>query len=248
MTWLVLGQSVAGTAHRGRNTPCQDAFRFKTLGPAGEWLVVAVADGAGSASHSQTGAELACEAIVGRAGEWGPTGLGSVEKLTELVTTARAAVLEEAERLGVPPRELACTLLVAAVGPEGGVGAQIGDGAVVLGDGGDAYRVAVWPEPSEYANCTHFLTDDTFPEGLRVEALTGPVSEISAFTDGLQRLALDFAARGPYADFFRPMFATLRKAADPTELTEPLRAFLDSDRVNARTDDDKTLVLAARRT
>jgi hypothetical protein len=42
------------------------------------------------------------------------------------------------------------------------------------------------------------------------------------------------------------MFKALRSTDDYGALAGPLRAFLDSPQVNARTDDDKTLILATR--
>jgi hypothetical protein len=59
-------------------------------------------------------------------------------------------------------------------------------------------------------------------------------------------VALDFRAQQPHGPFFAPMFAALRKEAEPERLTEPLRAFLDSPALAERTDDDKTLILATR--
>ncbi|MGL4552961.1 MAG: PP2C family serine/threonine-protein phosphatase, partial [Gemmataceae bacterium] len=63
--------------------------------------------------------------------------------------------------------------------------------------------------------------------------------------DGLQGLALHYATRTAHGPFFAPLFRALR-GADPEELGDPMRAFLESPRVNGRTDDDKTLILAAR--
>ena len=72
MVWSVLGESVIGTSHRTRNVPCQDATWFRAFGPSSAWLVVAVADGAGSAAHSQVGAALACESFVHRVESFEP--------------------------------------------------------------------------------------------------------------------------------------------------------------------------------
>jgi hypothetical protein len=165
--------------------------------------------------------------------------------MTALFTEVRNAVFAEADRLNVRPRELACTALLAVVGPASAVFAQLGDGAIVFGQGQD-YRVAFWPEPAEYANATDFLTDDSFGDLMRFETVTDSIVEVAAFTDGLQRLALDFTARTAYPAFFRPIFNELRIATDNDSLLEPFRKFLDSERVNERTDDDKTLILAVR--
>jgi hypothetical protein len=210
-----------------------------------EWLVIAAADGAGSASHSEVGATVACDQFVRRVEALGPEMVLTRDDITALFTDVRATLIAEAERLDVRPRELACTSLLAVVGPTIATFAQLGDGAIVIGQGQD-HRVVFWPEPAEYANATDFLTDDLISETIKFEKVTDPIVEVAACTDGLQRLALDFTARTAYPAFFRPLFNELRKVADPESLVAPFRKFLDSDRVNERTDDDKTLVLAVR--
>jgi hypothetical protein len=245
MAWAVLGESVAGMSHRSRSISCQDAFRVSTFGPAAEWLAIAVADGAGSGSHSEVGAAVACDEFVRRVEGLGADALFTPDSTVTLFTEVRAALFGEAERLDIRPRELACTALLAIVGPASAAFAQLGDGAMVIGQGQD-FRVIFWPEPAEYANATDFLTDDRFADLIRFETVADPVAEVAAFTDGLQSLALDFTARTAYPPFFRPLFNELRSAADPASLVEPFHKFLDSDRVNERTDDDKTLVLAVR--
>ena len=65
-------------------------------------------------------------------------------------------------------------------------------------------------------------------------------------TDGLQRLALDFSAKQPHAEFFHPLFQAIKISAKSDDLSTALKAFLNSPIINERTDDDKTLVLAVR--
>jgi hypothetical protein len=246
MMWATLGESVTGTSHHARNTPCQDAFRTRVFGSTAEWLVIVVADGAGSASHSEAGAKLACDEFVRRVEALEPDILFTRDGTIALFADVRAALHAEAERLNVRPREVACTALLAIISANSAVFAQLGDGAIVVGRGED-YRTVFWPDPAEYANATDFLTDDGFADRVQFETVNEPISEVAAFTDGLQRLALDFAARAPFPAFFRPLFNELRATTDPAALVEPLRTFLDSQRVNERTDDDKTLVLSLRR-
>jgi serine/threonine protein phosphatase PrpC len=59
--WQIIGQSVCGAAHERRGVPNQDAIGWLPKAGAGSPLVVAVADGHGSArySRSHTGARLA---------------------------------------------------------------------------------------------------------------------------------------------------------------------------------------------
>jgi hypothetical protein len=242
MPWALLGQSVIGTAHRSRNIPCQDASRFVRF--AEERAVIVVADGAGSAAHAEIGANCACDAFLERI--TARESITSKEEMAALYGEVRAVLVAEAELMKVSPRELACTALVAVVGPDSAVVAQIGDGAIVLGDG-EAYRTAFWPEPAEYANTTDFLTDERYASALQFDLIAGTVPEVALLTDGLQRVALDFAARTPHQQFFRPLFAGVRSAVDVQRLSDQLREFLDSPRINERTDDDKTLVIAVSR-
>lgn len=246
MTWTVLAECATGTSHRARNTPCQDACRIGALGPTGDWLIVVVADGAGSAKHSEVGAKLACDELNRRIESLERDSIFTRDGMIALFADVRSALVLEAERNEVSARELACTLLFALVGPDSGVFAQIGDGAIVVRQTDD-YRTVFWPEPSEYANVTDFLTDERFADCMRFETITGPIHELAAFTDGLQRLALDFTIRAPLPAFFRPLFNELRNSTETGALVEPFRNFLDSSRINERTDDDKTLVLAVRK-
>jgi hypothetical protein len=246
MGWAVLGESVTGTSHRARDVPCQDAFRSRTFGPEGESLVLAVADGAGSATHSGIAATLTCDELVRRA-EALDFGTPLTQKgILSLFSAVRDALLAEAERLAVSPREFACTVLFAVVRPGSATFAQIGDGAIVVTRAGCPHTV-FWPEPAEYANATDFLTDEHFADVIRFETTADPVVEVAAFSDGLQRLALQFAERTAFAGFFTPLFGALRGVDDPETLRKPFGEFLDSGRVNERTDDDKTLVIAVRR-
>ena len=73
---------------------------------------------------------------------------------------------------------------------------------------------------------------------------------IALLTDGIERLALDFVGHVAHRPFFDSLF-TMVAAGSSVGVNRPLSrqlaAFLDSDGVSARTDDDKTLILAALR-
>jgi hypothetical protein len=59
-------------------------------------------------------------------------------------------------------------------------------------------------------------------------------------------LALETSGGKPYAPFFSPMFKFVADVTNPTEAQEQLVAFLRSERISTRTDDDLTLLLATR--
>lgn len=144
------------------------------------------------------------------------------------------------------PRELACTLLGAVIGPTQATYFQIGDGAIVSRRNGNLVPV-FWPEAGEYANMTYFVTDAKATEHLRCE-IQDATDEVALFTDGLQRLALVFATETAHEPFFEPMFKVLRASTDDQtdQLCAALERFLGSEAINERTDDDKTLILATR--
>lgn len=243
MPWTAIGESAMGTSHRRNNTPCQDAFRYRTTDSG---LLLVVADGAGSAAHADWGATAVCDAIVGHFNNSNLDKSLTREEVVEVITAARQILFDEAEIRGTTAREFACTLLLAAISPSGTSFAQIGDGAIVVGHDGQ-FRSVFWPEAGEYANTTDFLTDTNFLDRMQFAEYTDPIDQIAVFSDGLQRLALDYQARAPFTKFFEPLFRWLKSSENAEDLLMPLREFLDSDDVNCRTDDDKTLVFAVRR-
>jgi hypothetical protein len=250
--WKVLYGSVAGTSHERRGEPCQDCALTRVCrSDGGPILVAACADGAGSARHADLGAKLACLGIVRTAAAALEGGLPLEEvdrrRMLRWYEEVRGQLSLEACLRNLPSREFACTLLTAVVGERRAVFSQIGDGAVVLHQGAGS-RTAFWPQSGEYASTTFFLTGEDYEERLMVLALEGPVEELALLTDGLQPLALHYASRSVHAPFFEPMFRALRNVPAVEDLEGPLRDFLSSGPVNDRTDDDKTLVLATRRT
>jgi hypothetical protein len=246
---MVCGR-VAGTSHAETGDPCQDAGLIKN-GNISETpvLTACVSDGAGSARHSEAGAHLACEvfdSIVQREASAGHLfDNWSQDAAVQWCREIRESIEERASELGVVSRQLACTLLGAVVAQEEALFLQIGDGAIVRFQEGE-YRTVFWPQSGEFANTTHFLTDDLFHESLESWHCKERVDEFAMFTDGMERLVLRFADRTVHEPFLTPLFAVLRAADQPGLLVEPLHQFLDSENVNQRTDDDKTLILATR--
>jgi hypothetical protein len=227
-TWRALGASVAGAGHLARGIGCEDASAVDVTDDG--TLLIAVADGAGSAARSSEGSTRAVAAAM--------DALRSGADVCAVVHAARGALepVAEGERMG----DLATTLLVVRGGVAGIETAQVGDGAVVL-RGGDELSVLAADDKGEYLNETVFLTSAGWREALRVDtAEASAVDGIAVLTDGLQLVALDLATGTPHAPFFAPFFSFVADDGD----VEQLVAFLGSERVQARTDDDVTLVVA----
>jgi len=79
--------------------------------------------------------------------EEGRSDFGAV--LREAAAQAREAVLSEALKLGTEPRDLASTLLALMAAPDGGGALQIGDGVIVVSEGGDEWSWVFWPQRGE---------------------------------------------------------------------------------------------------
>jgi hypothetical protein len=253
--WRYAAASVLGTSHEKTGGACQDANDCQIYAsPAGERiLAAAVADGAGSADCGGEGAAITCRALLGLMVEHLDLGR-TVEQVTEdtvksWIATIQNLLEEEARVASRDRRDFACTILGLLVGGSCAACLQIGDGAIVLADSEEhAYGHAFWPDRGEYANTTHFVTEDDAIEHLQFESINRRVVEAALLTDGLQTIALNYQQRIAHEPFFRGLFAPLGTVEEgcSRELSESLAAFLSSPRVNEKTDDDKTLVLASR--
>ena len=248
--WKLLAQSVAGSTHQRLGQPCQDACAVSCEVISDQPIIILTcADGAGSARFAEAGAGQACGTIMNQVLVDMRDGLmtEAIESDTALywMDEARKQLNFEAAQRQAGLRDLACTLLLAVVGDHSAAFAQIGDGAMVTRYG-EEYRPVFWPQAGEYANTTHFLTQDDFADHLEFVRFDERIDELAVFSDGLQRLALNMTSRTGHRPFFEPLFARLRAAANGDDLREPLRQFLESPRVAQRSDDDKTLILATR--
>lgn len=253
--WRYVAASVIGTSHQKAGGTCQDANDCQIYSlPSGEMvLAAAVADGAGSALHGGEGAALTCRALLGLMNEHLSAG-NPVEQVT--VDTAKSWLItiqnlleEDAKGVSRERRDFACTLLALIVGESCAACLQVGDGVMVLADSDEeAYGHVFWPDRGEYANTTHFVTEDDAVDHLQFESVKRRITEAALLTDGLQTVALSYQEHTAHQPFFKGLFAPLRKAPEGCshELSESLAAFLSSHRVNEKTDDDKTLVLACR--
>lgn len=251
--WVWAGARVAGTAHLKHGQPCQDSFACRVWQHRGTpaILIAALADGAGSAERAEVGSALACSLfvdIVAEAFDEGAREDDGAATLRYAVTETRRALELKAGHDGRGIADYASTFLAAILSPERGVIGQIGDGAVVVGSRGNGWRPVHWPDHGEYANTTCFLTQPDALDQLHLAVLDQPAQQIAMFSDGLERLVLDFRDRSAHAPFFDSIFARMCPRIGvgySADISEALATLLASDRVNARTDDDKSLLCAA---
>lgn len=252
--WNFAHASVIGTSHVEKGTECQDRYDYRLADTLqGETLIVVMSDGAGSSEFSQIGAELACALFIQEVEryleindnfenldkEFGMMWLDSFwQKISDFAEEQKREI-----------REYACTLLAGVIWQEGAVFYQVGDGGIIFSttDEPEIFCFGVMPATKEYANATDFITEKNAGKRLLYEFIEKPIQNLAMFTDGIERIAINFQSGMPHEPFLLPMLAPLHgKIDDSRILNDKLATFLDSPRINEKTDDDKTLFLASR--
>ena len=286
MNWKAIARSAIGTSHIKQQMPCQDYGDYKMIDDA---IVGVVADGAGSAKHSDIGAKLAvntvleviskldtstitelCKCNGDRFGEvekpktsaWKPWNLSQNNKshntavavaqsdseqkacqlFTSVVKQVTTALKEQAKNNNYSLDDLACTLLIVIATPSGLAAMQIGDGFITVRYPEKLPQLLFTPDKGEYINETTFVTSTNALKDMKVKIQLGQPEFICASTDGLERLAIRLSDWTPFAPFFQPLEQYLRETEN-LDSDKYLEDFLNSERLNARTDDDKTLFL-----
>lgn len=254
--WHTAYASVIGTSHEKTQTPCQDACRTLVIHTheGQEIFLGAVSDGAGSAAKAKDASSMAMEMFF-------ETFSKVIRSEDDLLLINKTFVLDWLEKVKtclfnrarqeeLDPREFACTFLGAIVGNQQAIFFQIGDGAIVISDAPThPYNWVFWPQHGDFANQTNFIIQEHLAEVLAFQHFQGVINRIALFTDGLERLILDFSTRLVHPPALHSIFEWLQNAS-PSSLTDSLspalNAFLSSSFINQRTDDDKSLVMAAR--
>ncbi|WP_116812889.1 PP2C family serine/threonine-protein phosphatase [Steroidobacter cummioxidans] len=253
--WRIAGASAVGTSHAKSNSPCQDAFRCALFQSQeqGEIALLMACDGAGSAKFSDLGAELACREFASNLELYVADGhrieaLDRVkmrEWLDNVVTALNVRAAADGERL----RDYACTLLAAILSPTHAVFVQVGDGAMIVREGPEEWCYIFWPQHGEYINTTCFITEPDSLDNYEFTIVANPVHEVAVFTDGIEPLVLQYSTNTVHSRWFNQMLPPVRalpQAGFDEALSQKLATYLSSEAVCARTDDDKTLLLASR--
>ena len=253
--WRYANSSVIGQAHINQNTECQDRLLCRTIETAGESevFIAVVADGAGSTSHGQIGAEIACKTFVSQVSDFLNSGNASVSSLNEdfgrlWIRFFQTQIRQIADKDKKEIRDYASTFIGAVVGENETAFFQVGDGGAVYSIDGkpESYRFGIEPTESEYINATEFLTDETATESLRFVLIKEKIEDLILFSDGIFAVAVDYQKNAPHEPFLMPMIAPLRRGNSANGLNEKLGNFLASPKINEKTDDDKTIILASR--
>ena len=167
-----------GHRHLRDGTPVQDRTNYLSRGGV---QVLCLADGAGSATHSQFGAQAVvdegCVVLVEQFAEYAASNDG-IQVKVDLLGRLAVKVAAVAERHNVSPDDLASTFLCVAVSGDRFLGAHVGDGVVGYLKHGDL-RVISGPDNAEFANQTTFVTSARALESMRL--FRGSLDGVSGF-------------------------------------------------------------------
>ena len=252
MNWRIIGQCTQGTSHLVSQKECEDAMKFGTVFTDSEFetLICCISDGAGSATYAKDASEFVTT-----------EGYSFIENLIlknkdikepeifEMAEYLIEKIKEKAVEKNVSTNEFSCTFLGAVILSNKAIFFQIGDGAIVCLDECNNYYTIWFPQNGEYQNTTHFLIDDTNLRNFQINVINQNINEVAIFTDGLQQLTLNFENLSVHQPFFNDMFKWLRLADNHEKvkvLNSKLKDYLNSEIINERTDDDKSLFLASR--
>ena len=227
------GVSICGASHVRRGLPCQDAFMNANNGSR---RITVVSDGAGSASHSDVGAQhfvkTIAAALLNDAVQIGADTLRHhiIKAIEEVKHT-----LSDTHQLDL--REFAGTLLGAVFDNEHCWIFHVGDGAAVV-FGLDSEVYISHPENGEYANETFFVTMPNWSEHLRINRVPFKPTAIFVMSDGVTPFALK--GEGIASGFLKPISKYLMTATVVVG-ENALRHLLSGEQATALCDDDKTL-------
>ena len=139
---------------------------------------------------------------------------------------------------------MACTLIAFVATPNWIAAMQIGDGFLVIRlNNNQEYQLLLKPDKGEFINETKFVTSKNVLSTFNFKFLSGIPKFICASTDGLEKVAIRLSNWTPHAPFFNPLETYLEKTNNPESNKQYLEKFLNSERLNSRTNDDKTLLL-----
>lgn len=234
-----VARSACGASHRRTGGKCEDAALIRRLGD--NWLVC-VADGAGSASRSSEGADLAVKTAMNWMLEhpFDPGSESYQRYLRRCVLRVRNTLWEHAEQEDCLREDLATTLIIAFAWPNGLIAAQIGDGIVAARTAELASEIVLLDEKCGAANVSDFVTDEDSLKNTRCVQISSALSGIVISTDGLEGLMVGRDGKA-YDPFFEPLFGWMQLGR--RQARQKIAAFLQSERLRKATSDDVTLAI-----
>lgn len=266
--WVIAHASSIGQMHLDRDMPCQDANTVFLVEDS-EIGVAIVADGAGSAKHSESGSQLVVESLRELLAEAVKEKFATEEDqeientLLEIYKNVYGKLAQHAESEELDVKDLATTVILVLFSENFIICSHIGDGRAGYQDIEGNWFPMMVPYEGEEANQTVFITSaiwDTPQDFIRTKIFRDRIQSFVLLSDGCERIAFRLNEKldgevemyrklnEPYAPFLNPNVEALRKLVDqgntPQQINKLWEQFLangNSSFVEER--DDKTIIL-----
>jgi hypothetical protein len=240
----LFGASVVGTSHVQSETPCHDAHRYRIL-PDNWGYIACVSDGMGSAKAAEIGSDVASSFIV----NFLETHLDPKLDDEDVLMLIKEGFVEVHDQLlmasserELKVKDLNATLLVFVTLGKRQFYGQVGD-CSAIGKLGDNYHVLVEQQRGEYANATFSVCDLQSIENGIYEKIEGYYPMVALMTDGIEGLSISAKDKQVSHLFYDPFFQAFQNPKfHQKDVEAALTRFLNSERINKKTDDDKTLL------
>ncbi|GAB1542932.1 hypothetical protein NUACC21_56060 [Scytonema sp. NUACC21] len=253
MSWKIKKSSFVGTSHQEQGKGCQDYASYYLV-PNDNYVIGAVADGAGSAKHSEIGAKIAVEEAINY--------LKKIlysksinnenqarEKFTQVLDHVLLKLKEEAKNKGFLLSDLNSTLLVFIATSNWFAAMQIGDGLIIIKHKNGDYELVFKPDKGEYVNQTTFVTSSDAKERMQLRFQSINLNFICLTTDWCENIFVTKAKESwkPKRDLFEALENCLLEKKNNINYQhytpESIDELLNSAKINQAIDDDKTLLL-----
>jgi len=237
----IVGASTIGTSHIENGKPCQDKFFSKKIKNVG---TISLADGAGSCSKSDIGAEICTRYIVNfLCNNFDKTFLQSdLEISEEILKGVRKSLQNMSDELNAPLKDFSSTLLFVAVKGNKFLAGHIGDGAIGSFDESGC-QIFSPPDNGEFANQTFFITMGDAKDHLRI--YKGNLNSTLGFilmSDGSYESLFDIQKK-ELTEANLTFFSWLVDKKNPIETIEKSLEDTLANQFTKRTSDDCSLIL-----
>lgn len=245
--WREFAYQVRGKSHVLDDKPGQDRFRYDTRHGV---QVLCLADGAGSARHSEHGAQAAvtagCDFVLNGLAASGAT-IKSLDGRT-LLGHLLARLKSTAAHLDCDLKDLASTFLCVAITKTTFFVAHIGDGVIGAERDGEL-EVITSPHNGEFANVTTFVTSKDAAVSMQIvhgdlEGYSGFILMTDGTADSLYNYERRTLARANRTLFRIVADAPTYSVANPAYKKE-LKRIMDLQ-IREATDDDCSIGLLVR--
>lgn len=245
--------SEIGTSHINSNTAKQDYCLVKEFSKnSSKYLICCVADGAGSAKYSDLSSKFISKLFTKKAISFLKE--NTISSLNKEVVSFWFCYFQKVILRAVrfyklnSKRDFATTLLFCVLNSETNIFVQIGDGFISSGNFEKLDCIFI-PQNGEYLNTTNFATDDDVLNKFMYKKDDEKFERLILSTDGIELISFDFTNNKPHLKFFNPFFDMLEKTSISGfnfDVSKFISGFLNCQRVNQNTDDDKTMLIISR--